>query len=211
MRVRIDEQNFAVQEFGGISRMFTSLARAFLTAPQLDVDLVPFRLPVVNRYLLDDPVMAQSLGIREASSWQKSLSRYFTQPPSSQGVDVEHSTFHLPRGRPRSGNARSIVTVHDLIPELLPTTRRRLDLLTIKKHYIATADHVVCVSEATRQDLIRVYPDAADRAEVVHHGIDEQFRPHQDSSPHWKTLTFFSWGIMISTRTGTLRSRRSAD
>lgn len=177
MRVRIDEQIFAIQEFGGISRMFASLAKAFLDSPDLGVEVAPFRLPVVNRYLLDDPETVQQLNIHKARSWKTALGQYLVQPPNSRGVDVEHSTFYLPHGRPSRKSATSVVTVHDLIPELLPNTRRRLDFLTIKKHYVLSADHVVCVSEATRQDLIRVYPSVADRAHVVHHGVDPRFQP----------------------------------
>lgn len=181
MRVRIDEQIFAIQEFGGISRMFASLAKAFLDSPELGVEVTPFRLPVVNRYLLDDPETAQLLNAHKAKSWKTALGQYLVQPPNSRGVDVEHSTFYLPHGRPGRRSATSVVTVHDLIPELLPNTRRRLDFLTIKKHYVLSADHVVCVSEATRQDLIRVYPSVADRAHVVHHGVDPRFQPVPDA------------------------------
>jgi glycosyltransferase involved in cell wall biosynthesis len=157
--------------------MFASLARAFIDNPEHGIEVAPFRLPVVNRYLLDDAKTVQALNIKAARSWQTALGQYLIQPPSVRGVDVEHSTFYLPHGRPRKKSTTSVVTVHDLIPELLPSTRRRLDFLTIKKHYILSADHVVCVSEATRQDLIRVYPQVADRAHVVHHGVDERFQP----------------------------------
>ena len=183
MRVRIDEQIFAIQEFGGISRMFASLAKAFIDSPELEVEIAPFRLPVVNRYLLDDPHTAQVLQVRRAHSWRTALGKYLVQPPTSSGVDVEHSTFYLPHGRPGRRPATSVVTVHDLIPELLPNTRRRLDFLTIKKHYVLSADHVVCVSEATRQDLIRVYPQVADRSHVIHHGVDPRFQPVAQSAP----------------------------
>lgn len=180
MRVRFDEQIFVVQKYGGISRMFASLAREFTRTADLGVEVETFYLPIVNRYILDDAVLSRSLNARPANSWQMALTRYLAHRPPRVKVDVEHSTFYLPHGRPRGRARKSVVTVHDLIPELLPDTRRRLDFLTVKKRYVTEADHVVCVSEATRQDLIRLYPEVADRTEVIHHGVDEQFTPTRD-------------------------------
>lgn len=177
MRVRFDEQIFVIQQFGGISRMFASLAKEFVDNQELDVQLEPLNLPIVNRYILDDPDLTRALAAREARSWQVALARYLAHRPPRAGAQVEHSTFYLPHGRPRGNVKRSVVTVHDLIPELLPDTRRRLDFLTVKKRYITQADHVVCVSEATRQDLIRVYPSVAERVSVIHHGVDTRFTP----------------------------------
>lgn len=182
MRVRFDEQIFVVQKYGGISRMFASLAREFTRTADLGVEVESFHLPIVNRYILDDAVLSRELEARSAGSWQVALTRYLAHRPPRIKVDVEHSTFYLPHGRPRGRARKSVVTVHDLIPELLPDTRRRLDFLTVKKRYVTEADHVVCVSEATRQDLIRLYPEVADRTEVIHHGVDHQFTPQKASS-----------------------------
>jgi glycosyltransferase involved in cell wall biosynthesis len=70
-----------------------------------------------------------------------------------------------------------VVTVYDMIPEMLPRTRRRLDLLTIKKQYVMRADHIICISESTRNDLLRTYGDIHCPVSVVHLGVEERFAP----------------------------------
>ena len=40
-----------------------------------------------------------------------------------------------------------------------------------------SADHVICVSEATRNDMLRVYGDIKAPISVVHLGVDPIFRP----------------------------------
>ncbi|MDP1878071.1 MAG: glycosyltransferase family 1 protein [Actinomycetota bacterium] len=177
MRVAMDEQIFAIQRYGGISRMFAELARQFVIHSVADVELEPLDARIVNRYVLDHDELSIPLRAREARNQWTALARYFARVRVRRSSDIVHNTFYLPHGLASLGGGRRIVTVHDMIPELMPTTRRRLDLLTMKRRYVETADHVICVSEATRQDLLSVYGEIAAPVSVVHHGVDERFHP----------------------------------
>lgn len=177
MRVAIDEQIFAIQRYGGISRMFAELARQFVLHEVAGVDLLPFDAPVVNRYLLDHPEIGGPLGARPARSQWTALARYLTRPGTHPSCDIVHNSFYLPHGLAPMRGAKRVVTVHDMIPELLPHTRRRLDWLTMKRRYVDRADHVICVSAATQRDLEEVYGPVAAPVTVVHHGVDERFHP----------------------------------
>ena len=172
-----DEQIFAIQAYGGISRMFAELATAFIDNPALDVELLPLSAPIINRYVLDSDRVRTRLAVRDARHEYRALGRYFMRVQPRRNLDIVHNTFYLPHGLAGYPGARRIVTIHDMIPELVPRTRRRLDFLTLKKHYVARADHVICVSEATRRDLIRVFPEISAPISVIHHGVDERFRP----------------------------------
>lgn len=179
----MDEQIFAVQHYGGISRLFAALAREYVTSSEHGVSLDPMRAAVINRYLLDDPVLSAALGVRGARTEFTALARYLTRPPRRSRVDVAHSTFYLPHGLADHPGVPKVMTVHDMIPELMPDTRRRLDFLTLKSRYVGRADHIICVSEATRADLERIYgvPDAP--VTVVHHGVDSRFHPTAERLP----------------------------
>ncbi|CAB4973406.1 MAG: glycosyltransferase [Actinobacteria bacterium] len=185
MRLAMDEQIFAIQEFGGISRLFAELTRQYSKPGAIDVNLEPMHAPIVNRYILGNPELEQALDVWDAHSPWNALGRYFTRRRPSTPVDVLHSTFYLPHGLAGYPGARRIVTVHDMIPELMPKTRRRLDFITLKRRYVHTADHVICVSEATRQDLLRCYGPVAAPITVVHHGVDPAFTPNV---PRWADL-----------------------
>jgi glycosyltransferase involved in cell wall biosynthesis len=177
VRAAFDEQIFAAQHYGGISRLFAELARQFIANPGLGVDLSELDAPVVNRYLLDDPSLRTRLAVTEAGSSISALARYFTHTRPRTRVDVVHNTFYLPHGLAGYPGARRVVTVHDMIPELMPRTRRRLDFLTLKRRYVMSADHVICVSNATRDDLLRVYGAITAPVSVVYHGVDAVFGP----------------------------------
>ncbi len=183
MRLAFDEQIFAAQQYGGISRLFAELSKQFLREGSLEVELLPLDAPVVNRYLLDDPYLRDELKVSDAGSTMASLARYFVRMRPRTSVDVIHNTFYLPHGLAGYPKARRVVTVHDMIPELLPKSRRRLDFITLKKRYVMSADHVICVSEATRNDMLRVYGDIKAPISVVHHGVDPIFRPGDPRVP----------------------------
>lgn len=177
MRVAFDEQIFAIQRYGGISRMFAQLARQFVLDPIDQVHLLPFDAPVVNRYLLDHPDISQPLGAREARNEWTALAHYLARLQTHPDCEIVHNTFYLPHGLAPVKGAKRIVTIHDMIPERLPHTRRRLDRLTLKRRYVQRADHIICVSQATRDDLEEIYGPLQVPVSVVHHGVDERFRP----------------------------------
>jgi len=175
--VAFDEQIFAIQRYGGISRMFAQLARQFVLDPIADLQVLPFNAPVVNRYLLDHPEISRPLGAREARNEWTALAHYLARVQTHPRCEIVHNSFYLPHGLAPVKGAKRIVTVHDMIPERLPQTRRRLDRLTLKHRYVKQADHIICVSEATRDDLEAIYGPLDTPVSVVHHGVDERFRP----------------------------------
>ncbi len=177
MRVAFDEQIFAIQAYGGISRMFAELARQFVDDPDLGVDLLPLSAPIINRYVLDNERLRARMAVWDAGHEYLSLGRYFLRVQPRRRLDVVHNTFYLPHGLAGYPGAKRVVTVHDMIPELMPQTRRRLDFVTLKKRYVKSADHVICVSEATRDDMLRCYGSIKASISVVHHGVDPLFQP----------------------------------
>ncbi len=177
MRVALDEQIFAIQRYGGISRMFAELALQFTRGQVEGVEVLPLRAPIVNRYVLDDLGLAGALQAREAKNEWVAIARYLTRTHSTADADVIHNTFYLPHGLTPPRGAARVVTIHDMIPELMPHTRRRLDRITLKRRYVDSADHVICVSEATKQDLLKVYGIPKAPISVVHHGVDPRFHP----------------------------------
>lgn len=89
-------------------------------------------------------------------------------PALRRGFDVVHGTKHLlPR---RAGGARRLLTVHDLLPMDRPqdfgAVKRRL-VVPPYRASVRDADHLVCVSAATRERLVLDQPAAAARAVVV--------------------------------------------
>lgn len=183
MRLALDEQIFAIQAFGGISRMHAEVARQFVTSPELQIDVLPMSAPIINRYVLDDPALSASLGVKQAKNEWTALGRYFARVRIHPKADIIHNTFYLPHGLAPTRGAKRIVSVYDMIPEFMPHTRRRLDLLTLKERYVRRADHIICISHATKSDLIRMYPNIDAPISVVHLAVDPMFKPDSPALP----------------------------
>jgi glycosyltransferase involved in cell wall biosynthesis len=183
VRLALDEQIFAIQAFGGISRMHAEIARQFVTQPELGVNVLPLSAPIINRYVLDDPALSQALRVKQAKNEWVALGRYFARVKVHPKAEIIHNTFYLPHGLAPTRGAKRVVTVYDMIPEFMPQTRRRLDLLTLKERYVRRADHIICISHATKSDLIRMYPDIKAPITVVHLGVDPLFTPNSAPLP----------------------------
>lgn len=81
--------------------------------------------------------------------------------------------FNLPLVR--TPGVAHVLTVHDLIPELLPDTVSRAFRWQFRlwlSRSLRVADRVICVSEKTRQDLLQRFDADPSRVHVVHNGVD---------------------------------------
>lgn len=79
--------------------------------------------------------------------------------------------------------ANSIVTVHDLGYHYFPEAHPRRDRWYLElstRYHVQVARHLLADSQATRQDLVRVYGADPDRVSVVYLGRDESLRPVEE-------------------------------
>ena len=82
------------------------------------------------------------------------------------------SNFNIPRSTP--AHWRRILTIHDLIPFLAPKLVSRALLWQLRwllPKAIAQADRIICVSEWTRQTLLRWKPECAEKVVVIPNGV----------------------------------------
>jgi glycosyltransferase involved in cell wall biosynthesis len=176
LRVMFDSQIFCHQRFGGISRYVCNLALEMRPMAGIDPLIVaPFHF---NEYLDQLPrSLVRGMRVR----WLEGLTALAYGSSVIPGKiaarafrpDILHSTYYFPI-KPPAG-ARSILTVHDMIHEKYPRYFAASPFITrIKAASVALADHVICVSENTRRDLLEAYDIPEERVSVVHLGFSPQ-------------------------------------
>ena len=179
MRISYDYQTFILQSYGGISRYFTRLAQGML---QLNQQVGIFAPLHRNNYLLSLP--REVVFGRYISSYPKKTARFFlayNQFLSHSKIakwkpDLVHETYYSRVGTAPVG-CPTVITVYDMIHELFPNDFLvRDNTATIKRIAFDRADHVICISENTKMDLMRLYGTPACKISVVHLGFD-QFAP----------------------------------
>lgn len=156
-RVVYDYQTFSLQQYGGISRYFCELAARIAAAPGFDVKVVA---PVhYNDYLASSGVSKLAMHIPPYPKTGRLYRavNHLVAPLLVRALApaVLHQTYYSASAAP--GSAKKIVTVFDMIHELFPerfppndpTVRR-------KRASVAAADHVLCISESTKADLINL-------------------------------------------------------
>lgn len=93
------------------------------------------------------------------------------------GADLVHYPHYaVPRWAPRP----YVVTIHDLIHFRFPGQfgARRVALARrVLVRAVGRAARVICVSDATRRDLLALVPGVADRIHVIHEGVSARFTP----------------------------------
>jgi glycosyltransferase involved in cell wall biosynthesis len=80
-----------------------------------------------------------------------------------------------------SRQARLVVTAHDIsfdyFPQAFSWKQRLWHYLIHFRGLLRRADHIIAVSESTKEDLVRSYALLPEKITVVHSGVDAEFRP----------------------------------
>jgi len=204
MRIAFDYQVFLFQEYGGISRYYSRLANSLNGLEGVEARIfVPLH---INAYLAGLPT--RIVKGKDVRHWHKSKKLFRAINKVSSRVlmrmyrpDLVHETYYsstsvAPKGVP------VVVTVHDMIHEQFPEMFPRKDQTSeLKRAAVKKADHVICVSENTRQDLLEYFGTAKEKVSVVHHGLEE-FRHRLDAGNRLMPVVENPYFLYVGQRSG---------
>ena len=188
MKVLYDYQIFQMQRFGGISNSFVNLIDNMSGDFEYEigikdsdnVHLKQLHLAnvesekTVNTYLGNGSYIGKGLLARLVKSFYPSVeseyrNRVYSEMLLRQGnFDVFHPTYFSDYFTRYIGRKPFVLTVHDMIPELLNLN----DPLQIKwkKKLVPLASHIVTVSNQTKIDLIDMMKVPDSKITVIYHG-----------------------------------------
>ena len=172
----------AAHERAGLGRYAASLASALLTLePNLRIFVNDPRESRLRPPLCDLPTHTANLP-RKLWRLRAALS-YFGGPNLDRafnGVSLFHATEHL---LPKLTRARSVFTLHDTAYLLFPKyhlLQNRLYLTLMMPRFLARADRIIAVSEATRRDALHFYRLNPEKIVVIPEGVEPRFQPEPD-------------------------------
>jgi glycosyltransferase involved in cell wall biosynthesis len=198
IRVMYDEQIFLLQEYGGISRYFTELIKAFEANPDLGVQPVLASDFVLNKYLLTE---TKSLTVNYIRSkifaafllfLRMALKRKTKEP-----ADIVHHTFYLPGFFGRFRGTLKAVTLFDMIPENTDSQGRFWNPHFAKKGNLANADLVFSISESSTKDMRKEYGFEL-RVVTTYLGVGSEYSPNL-SRLDWQSEKYF---LFVGNRAG---------
>jgi len=105
---------------------------------------------------------------------------------AKENVDVFHSPVSA---IPVSGSFGKIATVHEV-----PWLERHSSLVEPARRVwlflnVRYARRIIAVSERTRANILRLYPDAREKVVVVRHGVEARFQPAPDGAQRGTILS----------------------
>ncbi len=176
MRIAYDYQTFFLQRYGGISRYFFCLAQGLNELQQQVKIFAPLHRNGYISSLPSEMIEGRRI-ITHLPKTTKLITAYnylaSQKKIASWKPDVVHETYYSRFGLAPK-NCPTVITVHDMIHELFREDFSANDnTMSLKKKAIDRADHIICVSENTKQDLMRLNGTLASKITVVHHGFDK--------------------------------------
>jgi len=185
MEVVVDGIIYQLQLRGGISRLFSEIL------PRMCGIDDSLRICILTQGLLKQS-LPEHAHIARCSIpyinhcpyprrlWKPIISaanRLMYRLKAGKGKDkIWHSTYYT---TPEKWTGYSVATVHDMVFELFPQfySGYSFDLFRQRKRLsVQRADAVICVSGATRRDVLRFYELDADRVHVVPNACNDIFR-----------------------------------
>lgn len=185
MRIAFDHQAFCLQKTGGISRYYCRLAeqlQQYKLADEIGVFAPLYRNQylrglsknLVHGYSVNDyPAKTAGLLVK-ANGWLARSQIKEWKP------DLVHETYFSLK-RSASKSCPIVLTVFDMIPELEAIASQaklgtcltqRVELDSTKRAAVQRADHIICISEHTRGDLLKLYQVPAHKVSVVYLGCE---------------------------------------
>ena len=138
------------------------------------------RVEPANEYILFGPAIRDSrFAIRNLHKlWFEQVSF----PRACRGLDLAHVPYFA---SPLFPTTPTVVTIHDLIPLILPAYRGSLLVRAYTRLVAAAArraNAVIADSQASKRDIVRLLGIPSHRVQVVYLAADEKFGPVRDET-----------------------------
>jgi glycosyltransferase involved in cell wall biosynthesis len=171
LRIVYDHRIFSQQPHGGVPRYILELASEMAELERGTVSILA--LAHMNDYLRSAPagvVRGRYVPHVPRTGWLRHLVNDTLAGVSLRWdpPDILHETYYSGR-RLAPARTRTVVTVYDMIHERYPEMFRSGDrTVDIKREAVGRADHVICISESTRRELLELHDVDPAKTSVVH-------------------------------------------
>jgi glycosyltransferase involved in cell wall biosynthesis len=171
MKIVFDHKIFFQQQFGGPSRYFSQLfehlnknrATAYIISPFYTNEYL--KSSIFKKNIYGKKISSKPFFGRGYNYLNKNISKLII---SKLNPDVIHTTYYdehlINQKKP------IILTVHDMIHEIFHNDFGFDVHHRPKKKMIDRADHIICVSESTKKDLIEYYNVKEEKISTIYHG-----------------------------------------
>ncbi len=174
LKVLYDHQCFTYQDYGGVSRYFKELILNLNSQNlvQTEISIKFSNNQYINQIIgsgiktfLPQIKFKGKTTLLDILNKQQSNKKLI-----QQNFDLFHPTYYDPYFLDRLSGKPFVLTVHDMIHELFPEAVNKWDKTAErKKILVKKAKKIICVSENTRNDLIKLLNVDEKKVTVIYH------------------------------------------
>ena len=186
IKVLYDSQTFTGQRFGGISEYFNTLITCH------DASYEPMISGSVsnNIYVPNFDCAMKPFFPEKQFKGKLKLMKFINRMDDKKHIqkeseyDLYHPTYYeavtYPKDKP------VVITAHDFISELFPSGNSPAPITEQKRISFERADKIICISENTRKDLLKLFPEVDEsKTELVYHALTwERKDPLSSEKPY---------------------------
>ena len=178
MKILFDSQIFDFQKYGGISSYFIQLML------ELEKKEINFKLAVKSTFNenfsnyseINNKKQLNVFGLRrlQFERIKKTNRKLLIDEYKASKKIIYHSTFYFDYLNGIKILHPEVITIHDMIHEEYPQYfSNAKNIIEIKRRKIENCQHIICVSNFTKDKLLEFYPNISnEKLSVIHHGFD---------------------------------------
>lgn len=171
MKLYFDNIIYSWQRTGGISVVWTELLKRVVKST-LDYSFIEFDGRYNNALRKGIELPKERIEYRESAFTL--FDRYFPIYVKNNSKFIFHSSYYRTC---KSKSAVNIITVHDFTYERYRSGIRRIIHTLSKGYAIKKSDHIICISQSTKRDLLHFFPNTDEKKiHVVYNGVSDKFK-----------------------------------
>ncbi len=175
MNILYDNIIFELQKSGGISLYWSELIKRQLQNKDITISFLESHSALTNifRNTLDIP---EHNIIKSNSVLPLGIQRYLPVT-NRNNFPVFHSSYYRSITK-KSKETVNVVTVHDFIYEHYIKGIKKTIHSWQKRKALMEADGIICISESTKSDLLKIHPELDKKLiKVVYNGVSDAYKP----------------------------------
>lgn len=178
MNIYLDGIIYSLQRYGGISVYFNELLK------KLESEKIDYHLQTWDNKLQDP--CNKDFAFSKPS---RILERYRKVTDITPDFDIFHSSYYR---TPSEKKIKNIVTVHDFVYEKFNKGPKKLIHSIQKFSAIRAADRIICISHATKKDLLEFLPNTDESIiDVIYNGVSKNYHPVNHIAKNKKPFLLF--------------------
>lgn len=190
MKILLDPQIFDQQTYGGISRYYTEVFSVI--SQKSDVEVLLPLYSSDNAYVKATDLLVKNKNLNALYSFfaffkistrtlrRKNSEKLLHNAFENRDYDIFIPTYYNPYFLDKVGTKPFVLTVYDMIHELMPQyfVEDSFHVVERKLLLMQKATKIIVVSNNTKKDIIKIYPDIdPSKIEVIYHGSSIKIHP----------------------------------